>query len=440
MILVLFVHADPSIHARYLEQLKGRDVELRAVNRGARSSAYTKLAHELRQRDSRGTLLEKVCRYAGASSPASYERVVVFTYSAGYALARELLAEPESAAQIDGLGACDSIHAGYDPDGTARDSQLAGFVRYGMRAKLGEVAMWVGHSDVRTPPLGHPQGFASTTSVAHELARFLEMDRAERNDRVVDGKMVLGSFDVRKSDTAEHIAALVEWGPAWMAGLVRDTLSLPPPPPPAPPPPVTSPLGVRAYIRSLSYLGVSESTKRGRELIESWHRAVGGGWLTYRNPWCASHASAVALEVMLPGEELPHDPSFRVREVWASAIRKRRAVGISEVRRHPSKWLRQGHLLIMSRGALPRGEGANAFGPGHVGRIEDARDLEDIATVDGNKGDEVTRFAYSLDDSHLVGVVPYPDGDRLDEWDPTDEELTHLGQLEEQAATRRRGA
>src|SRR5690606_30600828 len=132
--------------------------------------------------------------------------------------------------------------------------------------------------------------------------------------------------------------------------------------------------------------------------------------------WCASFGCSCEIETQTPYDEPTHDPSFRVREVWASGVRLGTAVGMSRVRQDPTRYLRPGNLLLMARGGLPQGEGPNAIGSGHVGRIRLYEGT--IHTIDGNHGDQVAHVSYGLDEPRLLGVIPMADHDGIERWQP----------------------
>jgi hypothetical protein len=127
------------------------------------------------------------------------------TFSAGYGLARELLRDADPG--IVALVLLDSLHAATEADGTPLDSQMAPFVAYAQRAQRGEVALWVGHSDVPTV------GYESTTETAAELVRLAGPP---------SGLFHVESFNTKDAAHAkeEHMAALRDWGPAFVAECV----------------------------------------------------------------------------------------------------------------------------------------------------------------------------------------------------------------------------
>ena len=196
-----FAHGEPAARSAYAAALApAGDVDIVLVRLEGRSSAYEQLGEELR--DPEGRILPELRRRFPAPEPEeAYATLTLVTYSAGYALAREILAGAEDREALDAYVAIDSIHADL-VDGVADTAQLAGFADFAEQAKDGDKTFWLGHSDVRTA------GYASTTQVA---ARLLELTGGEGGGFVVRG------FNVRAQDASEHRAALVEWGPGFVA-------------------------------------------------------------------------------------------------------------------------------------------------------------------------------------------------------------------------------
>ena len=203
-----FAHGETAVLPAYAAALAGAgDVDIVLLRREGRSSAYAQLAEELR--DAEGRILPELRRRFPAPEPEdAYLTLTLITYSAGYALARAILAGAEDRDAIDACIAIDSIHADL-VDGAADAEQLAGFVAFAEQAKEGEKTFWLGHSDVRTA------GYASTSQVA---ARVLELVGGE------GGGFVVRAFNVRGQDASEHRAALTEWGPGFVAEALFSSL------------------------------------------------------------------------------------------------------------------------------------------------------------------------------------------------------------------------
>lgn len=391
--------------------------------------------------------LDEARRVAGAS-PAT--PVAIVGYSAGCQPVRHhVLAGHRLAAVVT----IDGTHSSWPMSPAHIDAwrQLA------RDARAGSV-QWLATCTQQTYTEQLPQGAYAATRTVLEAATGLELavasDRPQSGVRAGggytgapaearlgvehrDGALLVQSYASASMDAAEHAAQatvvlprlvraeLVPW-------LLRDTDERPTVPDLTP-----APWGMRALTWSISQLGVSERTAAGQRLIESYHAEVGGrGWLTYRDAWCASFASTAGKRTRQPGDDEPHALTYRVRTLWESAIQRRTAVPIAEVRRDPRRYLQPGNLLCMSRGALPVG-GAIA-GDGHVARIEGYGGGR-VHTVDGNLGDEVARREYELADPHLVGVVLYPGGESIDTWEPTAEQLEQMVAMAEQAFGERLG-
>ncbi len=199
--LVYFAHGKLAALPAYAAALASAgDVDIVLVRLEGRSSVYAQLGEDLRDAD--GRILPALRRRFPAPGPEeAYATLTLITYSAGYALARAILAGAEDRDALDAYVAIDSIHADL-VDGAADAAQLAGFVAFAGLARDGDKTFWIGHSDVRTA------GYASTTQVA---ARMLELTGGE------GGGFVVRAFDVRAEDASEHRAALIEWGPGFVA-------------------------------------------------------------------------------------------------------------------------------------------------------------------------------------------------------------------------------
>lgn len=201
--LVYFAHGEPAAipaYAAALAAIGDVDIDIVLVRLEGKSSVYAQLGADLRDTDSR-ILPALRQRFPAPEPEEAYATLTLITYSAGYALAREILAGAEDRDALDAYVALDSIHADL-VDGAADAAQLAGFVTFAELAKDGDKTFWLGHSDVRTA------GYASTTQVA---ARLLELTGGEGGGFVVRG------FNVRAQDASEHRAALFEWGPGFVA-------------------------------------------------------------------------------------------------------------------------------------------------------------------------------------------------------------------------------
>ena len=199
--LVYFAHGEPAVLPAYAAALApAGDVDIVLVRLEGRSSAYEQLGQELRCPE--GRILPELRRRFPAPEPeGAYTTLTLITYSAGYALAREILARAGDRAALDAYVAIDSIHTDL-VDGVADAAQLAGFAGFAEQTKEGDKTFWLGHSDVRTA------GYASTTQVA---ARMLELVGGE------GGGFVVRAFNVRVQDASEHRAALIGWGPGFVA-------------------------------------------------------------------------------------------------------------------------------------------------------------------------------------------------------------------------------
>jgi len=215
--IVYFVKADASVVASYQKALsKVGDFDFVPVvaSPDGLSSAYGRLADSLC--DGTGRIAPGLVARFGAPR-APYETTTLATFSAGYKLAERLLAVPEDCAAFDAYVAIDSIHADFDEDHSAEDAQIEPFVAFAKQARAGEKLFWLGHSDVFTPQSG-PTGYASTTQVASEIVRLAGGEA---------GRFRTRSYNVTTSPVAEHVAALVKWGPGFLAEAMTELVNAP---------------------------------------------------------------------------------------------------------------------------------------------------------------------------------------------------------------------
>jgi GH25 family lysozyme M1 (1,4-beta-N-acetylmuramidase) len=396
--LVYLIHADPSQNAKYVAAAReaGHEIELINVTLGNGSSVYRRLARDVR------TLDGFMKRYP---PKRPHDALVIATFSAGYGFPAELLElDPTAADQIDAMAFLDSHHAGLDPDGTAKDLDLAGLVSFAELA-TGPKVCWVGHSDVPTV------GYASTTQVANELARltgleFVRQQTVNRQQAVriaesgglrIEGYNLVGPEGTEHSWTQaqlEHGLALTKWGPPFLARALvelagrRDA-------PPAPEPPEDTldtelSHGERIVAWALARVGTAEQplgSNRGPE-VSAWLKPCQrdgygpefGRWLASSGAnWCLGFACAAAYATRL-SDDPPHVHGYRASGIEAE--RDAKACGawrdINEVRvgtwrpepgdialyqsgdgTAANRWRRHGVLVIADEGESYRGVGGN---------------------------------------------------------------------------------
>lgn len=400
--LVLLVHVPLSVRHLYskaLEQLG--EVELTTLNAGAYSSAYSATAE--RFRDHNGRILPRLLANQRQNLTLPYKSFTIISFSAGYALVREMLKNQADANAIDAYIAIDSIHSGFEAPGNPLDSQLMPFVRLAERAKRGQALFWLGHSDVKTPQTGKT-AFASTTQVAQEIEQLAEGQ---------SGNFVVRIKNVRDKDTDEHTAALCEWGPEmvrealvpFLTGVDPEAPTLKQAPPWRNP---SLPLRERCLLLSLDEMRWvreeppgSNTSHRIREYLAGCISRDTGRQLGLRAAsWCAASASWVALQCVLDGERIPHS--------WRAA-----GVDIQKDARANGSWReaklvragawtpKPGDLAIFTRGD-PRSWTR------HVARVESPPSAAGIfSTIGGNEDSQWRRTSRNLSDIELLGFVDY---------------------------------
>lgn len=392
----------PAVRAPFeqaLSKLPGAQLYWHA--RPGRSSVFVQLAREYRQRS--GSVLQHLRSMAPGAATTS-----LVCFSAGYGLAREMLAE---GGDPDALVHLDALHAGWEPDGTPADAGLEGHTRYAQMAKTDpSKLLWLGHSDVPVAPF--PKGYASTTDTAAELVRLAGGE---------GGQFLVTAYDVAPpgKPKQEHGAALTDWGPGFVAEALvphlgrLGTSSLPWRDP-------QLSLGERCVLWSLAQVALGS--------IETWGRNAGERIAAYfadatrlvdgverdvgidRGDWCIVGLTAAERATMLPGEA----PVLQLRvagwEIIEDAERDGSWVPAADIR--AGRYVpRLGDVGIMVR---PSGSDPARVRTRHGFRFASAVALDGSYTsVDGNSGKDGRRWATnerSIHDPDFLGVKPYPQG------------------------------
>jgi hypothetical protein len=364
--LILFAHADPTATPPvYHPALVGLDVELRCFvsHYAGLSSSYVTLAQHLQAGHGGGRLLPAIASLAGASKPFDqYERVVLVSWSAGYALARAVLEVPADVEDLDGYVCLDS---GYG-------SPTPAWVAFAKLAREGKKLLWAGCTDIKTEP-AYPSSSAFLEELEHEAGL------------AGDPK---GLFRIERwggADAAAHVAALRVHGPVFLRAAL-EALGLEEPIATASGP--DEPLGQRALEVAVAELGVEEvppgsnTGPRVTAYLEGCER--GGKPLGLRaGNWCAAFVGWCDAQAAQDGEQAPPWRAS-VAELWADAKAGGRA--------HDASWApATGDLAIFGRD----GQDPRRGGPGHVGRVESFGDGS-LVTIEGNSQNAVRRVARRL--------------------------------------------
>jgi hypothetical protein len=379
---VLLAHADPSVAPRYRAALEAAGVDavvlaFVAPGKGL-SSRYTALASDVR---AGGRVLPGLLRRYPAPGP--YDALVLATYSAGYALAREVLRSDADRAELAGWIGLDSLHANERRPGVPDPAQMAPFIALAREAREGRRLCWIGHSDV------DPVTYASTTETAAAVLRAAGGE---------GGLLHVEGFDVARDAAEEHRRALTHWGPDFVAracaALLRGQQGAPEQAAPMvePAAPAVA-LGAALLEAARADLGVRETggANRGPE-IDAALRAVGA---PVGSAWCAAMltrwlrraAEAAGVPSPIPGSAGAKAIGSQLVQAgrWGDARELAGRVG-------------PGWIVVWHRGA----PGAWT---GHVGVVE-AVQGDEIVTIEANSGpatDRVARMRRRLDDPMLLG-------------------------------------
>lgn len=162
--LDLVVHLHGGQAVRRLLGASELGVALLTIDAGERSSRYEQAAASV---GTLSSLVERVARLATRElgREVSVRRVVLSSWSAGYALSARLLRG--QSARVDGLALLDSLYAGMTPEGEVDGGPLRLFVERARAAEASGAPMFLSYSEVPTA------GYASTGAVARYLTRAL---------------------------------------------------------------------------------------------------------------------------------------------------------------------------------------------------------------------------------------------------------------------------
>ena len=166
--LLLHLHGAPRA-AEVSVREASSDAVLCALHLGKLSSPYREYFSDT---TALARILESVraaLREADGLATPRIRRLVVTSFSAGYAGVRELLKRPESYRMIDAVVLADGLHA--DTDSATMAMQMRDFCRYALDACAGRKAMLITHSCIPT------SGYESTTSTANYLLRGIGVER-----------------------------------------------------------------------------------------------------------------------------------------------------------------------------------------------------------------------------------------------------------------------
>lgn len=367
------------------------------------ASAFTNMV-----RSWRPTVLD----YLRSREPEDTATRSLIAFSAGYGAIREIIGPTENRKDIDAIVLLDALHAGLDPDGTARDSQLIAFAGYATRAKHHDGSLlWVAHTDVPT------YGYASTTDSAEELVRLAHGE---------GGQFQVHAFDREPPQRAkaEHAGALTKWGPGYVAeALVPHLGALALRRPTRLPDgeelteswldPLLSP-PERAVLWSLaqqSLGGIETDGRNAGPIIASYFR-----WAKRRDSagtdrpigirrgeWCAVGLNYAERQCLLDGEVplLPYRVSGIEMQQDAQRAKRWRPV---DLMRPDGPWQPTvGDVAVFVR---PAHQSPKQTWKRHVSRVSVAPGPDGYySTIDANQGDRWKEVGRSVRDPDLLGFI-----------------------------------
>lgn len=187
----------PSVQREFVAS--GRGDVLLVVNFSGLSAAYEKPMSEPRRFERLVTAaLEALTLRARVPDDASWNRISLTSFSAGYGAIRAILRDPAWAKRISGIGLADSLYAGYldgDPPRRVNAANIDVFIDFARRATRGETAFFYSHCYLE------PGKYAGTHETANELIRAVSLTRRESDFRLPDA--ATGTL---------HVTSIVEQG------------------------------------------------------------------------------------------------------------------------------------------------------------------------------------------------------------------------------------
>jgi len=374
------------------------------------SRIYRALAHALRRRSlvaaSPAPFLPQLLEYLHLAPIKHWERVVIATYSAGYALLEELVASPIDRRAITGWIAIDSGYAGAD----------AGVHALARTAAEGKRLVWCGYTDL------DPVAYASTAAYAAELLRAAGIEptsgrlveargllRAERwphDAAALAAAQRAGSAAVAALWRREHRAALEVHGPSFVARALAALEG-------APTGPVQEdleadaaddrvhrnvkpenlhPLSAALVAAALRDVGVQELPGNRGERIDDYNRtarvALGSDYCAPAiMTWIREAEQMTGLRSAIPGSPAAKgiEAQFRRASLWVKA---------SKLREHAAP----GWIAVFNRAGLPPEDWR-----GHTGVLV-AKEGDGFVCVEANVGVGVEQRWHAWSDPLLRGA------------------------------------
>ena len=185
----------------------GVNAVLFKIHLGALSSPYKNyFSDENKFRIILGTILTKLNSHKFLPNP-QIDKLIITSFSAGYAGVREILKNPEYYKLIDVLILADGLHC--DSDSALMKLQMTDFVRFAEDARDKKKIMTIAHSSIST------EGYQSTTQTADYILNKIGTDRvsSEVNDEIGTqySKNEIGFFRMKgysEDSAADHLKHL----------------------------------------------------------------------------------------------------------------------------------------------------------------------------------------------------------------------------------------
>lgn len=385
-----FCPGTPSIETRlkYESAMPLVDGAIRWVAPPGRSAVFTREAKRLSIKGN-----GSVMRGLEKEFPIyNVDKRVAVAFSAGYAACREIVSTIIDRAMLDGLCLLDALHTGFDPDNTAKDSQLVGFSEYAKAASEKACFFYSGHTDVKTPQPPVPGAFASTTQAHVELIKLAGGLGGNFQVRTYD------AFD-SQHDKQEHAAALTSWGPGLLMEMLCKIAEIDP---------VASRDSVittvlidkpSSFAEAIVAAAVDDLERGTSEDIgpnDGYRIREYAARFNLKPPlnWCALAVSTWIYEAaMAMGVQAPVKGSPGAQALGAQFKAKGLWVNHHEARENPEK-ISSGDIAVWRR--------PPHSWTGHTGVVE-STDRFKFTTIEGNQNNKVSRMSRDMRDDSLLG-------------------------------------
>jgi len=168
--LAIHFHGIPSLQEDSFEKAHVNAVVV-SVNLGIASDAYSNAFRAPGSFDQLLQSTQRALEHTGRAPGATLGRIALSAWSAGFASASAILAQPGAADRVDAVLLEDGPHTMYDGQGHIYEPGIQKWVRFAQAAMRGDKLFALTHSSI--PTLGYP----STTETIGALLRETSVDK-----------------------------------------------------------------------------------------------------------------------------------------------------------------------------------------------------------------------------------------------------------------------